>query len=113
MDTTRVTLIRKIRDPRDSQAWTEFYTIYGPLVLRYARKKGLSRDDAEDIQSQIMSAVVQQIGAFEYDKARGGFKNWSRRMTHNKIVDLIRKRREKQADSQVMRELPDDDPSPD
>lgn len=113
MDTTRVTLIQKVRDPRDSKAWEEFYALYGPLVYGYARKKGLSRDDAEDIRGQIMSAVVQQIASFEYDKAKGGFKNWLRRMTHNKIVDQLRKRREKQEDSQIMGALPDKEPLPD
>jgi len=112
-ETTRQSLIIRLRNPRDSQAWEEFYTIYGPLVFRYARRKGLSHDDAEEIQSQIMAAVTQQIGTFEYDKARGGFKNWLRRITHNKIVDLWRRRREGEIDTQFLGGIPDDSPSPD
>ncbi len=113
MDTTRASLILRIRDPNNSLAWREFYELYGPLIYRYGRAKGLSAEDAEDIRSQCMEAVVQQIGSFEYDKAKGGFKNWLRRLVHNKTVDLIRKRREKQADTQEMRAVVDGNPSPD
>jgi RNA polymerase sigma-70 factor, ECF subfamily len=97
MDTTRVSLIQAIKNPENTQAWSEFYGLYGPLLYRYARTKGLSRDDAEDIRSQCIEVVVQQIGGFKYEKAKGGFKNWLRRVAYNKIVDLIRKRHEKQA----------------
>lgn len=113
MDTTRVSLILRLRDLQNATAWGEFDALYGPLVYRYARAKGLSRDDAEEVRSQIMTAVVKQIGSFEYDRAKGGFKNWLRRLVHNKTVDLIRRRRERQAESSEFRALSDNEPGPD
>lgn len=113
MDTTRASLIIRVRNHADSAAWSEFDQLYGPLIYRYAKRRGLSRDDAEEVKSLCMTAVVQQIGSFEYDRAQGGFKNWLRRIAHNKITDVFRKRRERIADSQEMRAWVDDDPGPD
>jgi RNA polymerase sigma factor (sigma-70 family) len=50
--------------------------------------------------------------AFEYDKEKGGFKNWLHRVVDNKVVDLLRKRRERIVDSGDIRELRDPGPSP-
>ena len=38
---TQYSLIAKLRDPADAQAWQEFLAIYEPLVYRLARAKGL------------------------------------------------------------------------
>ena len=113
MDTTRASLIIRIKNRDDSNSWREFDQLYGPLIYRYARSRGLSRDDADEVKSQCMTVVVQQIGAFEYDRAKGGFKNWLRRIAYHKIMDVFRKRRERAAESQEMRVLVDDDPAPD
>jgi len=113
VDSTRGSLILRIRDPRDQVAWREFESLYGPLLYRYARARGLSREDAEDLRSQCLAVVVEKIARFDYDKARGGFKNWLRRIAHNRIVDTFRRRREKQADSMVFKAVQDEEPGPD
>jgi len=112
MDETRSTLLMRIRDRDDSAAWEEFLTIYGPLLERYARRYGLSHADAEDVRAQCIEVVVRQIGDFRYDRARGGFKNWLRRIAYNKIIDLRRKRREVPAESQEIRVVPAAGPTP-
>ena len=113
MDETQSTLLIRIRNRDDASAWQEFIGIYEPLIERYARKRGLSREDAEDVRGQTMEAVVRQIGEFQYDKAKGGFRNWLRRIACNKIVDMRRKRRlEVPADSAELRMTPDRGPTP-
>ena len=37
---TRLTLIDKIKDSADAEAWTEFTAIYYPLVFEICRRKG-------------------------------------------------------------------------
>lgn len=113
MDTTRASLIVRIRNRDDSDAWTQFHELYGPLLYRYARARGLSSDDAEEIKSQCLAVVVQQIGNFEYNRAKGGFKNWLRRIAYNKIMDVFRNQRTKSIQSGEMRAIADTDPSPD
>ena len=111
MDTTRPSLLIRIKDPRDAAAWAEFHELYAPLLYRYARARGLSHEDAEDVRSTCYEAIVRQIREFQYEKQKGGFKAWLRTLVNRRVIDLLRKRREPIADSQDLAELPARDPS--
>ena len=113
MDTTRPSLLIRIKNPRDVEAWTEFHELYAPLLYRYARHRGLGHEDAEDVRAACYEAIVRHIGAFEYDKQKGGFKAWLRTMVNRRVIDLLRKRRDERADSAALAELPADEPAPD
>jgi RNA polymerase sigma-70 factor (ECF subfamily) len=73
---TRASLLVRLRDPRDGQAWTEFVDLYTPLVYGYARKQGLQDADAADLSQEVLRAVAGAIGRLEYDPLRGAFRNW-------------------------------------
>jgi RNA polymerase sigma-70 factor (ECF subfamily) len=111
MNTTRATLLLRIRNPRDTQAWAEFHDLYAPLLYRYARARGLSHEDAEDVQSTCYETIVRQIRQFDYQKEKGGFKAWLRTFVNRRVIDLMRKRREPLADSHELNELPAREPS--
>ena len=113
MITTRASLLLRIKDRSDAEAWKDFQELYAPLLFRYARARGLSREDAEDVRDECMAVVARKIADFEYDKAKGGFKNWLYRIASGKVIDLLRRRHEKQADSGQMAALPDPEPMPD
>jgi RNA polymerase sigma-70 factor, ECF subfamily len=38
---TRPSLLARIRDQRDTEAWSQFAAIYSPLVYRFVRRRGL------------------------------------------------------------------------
>jgi len=105
MRTTRASLLIRIRDPNAGEAWSEFHELYAPLIFRYARRRGLNRDDADDVRSECYKAIVQQIGTFDYDKAKGGFKAWLRTMVDRRVIDHFRKKREQNANSGAVRQL--------
>ena len=46
---TRASLIQRLPNPADVAAWDEVMSIYGPLVYRLARRKGLQPADADDL----------------------------------------------------------------
>lgn len=98
METTRTTLLIRIKDPRDTQAWAEFYGLYAPLLYRYARARGLPHEDAEDVCSTCYESIVRQIPHFEYNQQKGGFKAWLRTMVHRRVIDLLRRKREVSAE---------------
>lgn len=113
MDPTRASLLLRVKDPHDAEAWREFHDLYAPLLYAYARARGLGHEDAEDVRSTCYESLVRQLPGFEYDKARGGFKAWLRTLVQRRVVDLLRRRTEAQADSEELAGLPDPTPAMD
>lgn len=78
---TRSSLLHRLRDFGDTSGWREFVRLYQPLLVAYARRRGLRRADAEEIAQQCLGVVVRRIGSFQ---RRRRFRSWLRR-----IVDLL------------------------
>ena len=112
MDTTRASLLIRIRDPDDSVSWSEFYQVYSPLIYRYALARGLNHADAEEIRSSCYETIVRHIPTFEYEKNKGGFKAWLRRMVTNRVIDLKRKKVALAGPDSQMQNIPANDKSP-
>jgi len=111
---TRPSLLVRIRDARDEQAWRQFVEIYAPLVDHYGRKHGLQPADAADLAQEVLQVVASVAGRFEYDPQRGSFRGWLFTVTRNKLRRLLaRQRRQPRAtgDSGV-RGLLEQQPSP-
>lgn len=89
---TRSGLLRRVKDWNDQTAWQEFYTLYRPLILRFARKQGLSQTEAEDLAQDTLLAVAKAIRTFQYDRTRSSFKNWLFRLARNRLVGQFRRR---------------------
>ncbi|MFK8111519.1 MAG: RNA polymerase sigma factor [Rubripirellula sp.] len=86
---TRVSLLLRIRDPSDHDAWLEFVDIYSPVILRMATGKGLQLADAEDLVQQVLFSVSKAIEAREHDRSRAKFRTWLRRVAENAILNAL------------------------
>jgi RNA polymerase sigma factor (sigma-70 family) len=73
---TSPSLLLRIRDPQDHEAWTTFVNVYSPLVRRYCARKGLQPADAADVAQEVMARVAKAIPAFAFDPHRGRFRAW-------------------------------------
>jgi RNA polymerase sigma-70 factor (ECF subfamily) len=104
MDTTRPSLLIRIKEPRNLAAWEEFDALYRPLLYRFAQLRGLGHADAEDIVQHCMGRVHEHIRTFEYDARKGRFKSWLRTMVNNRWRNMIRDRHEQLAQSQDFRQ---------
>lgn len=87
--------------------------MYAPLLFRYARARGLSRDDAEEVRDQCLEIVSRKMESFAYSKTKGGFKAWLSTIVKRKVIDMARRHRENIADTQELRALRDPGPTPD
>jgi RNA polymerase sigma-70 factor (ECF subfamily) len=85
--TTRPSLLVRIRDQRDRQAWAEFVQIYAPLVYAFAQKKGLQDADAADLTQEVLRAVARAVPRLEYDPRRGSFRGWLFTIVRNELHD--------------------------
>ncbi len=89
---TRPSLLQSLRGSAAGESWARFFAFYAPAVMRVARFRGLDDHDADDVVQQVMLAVSRHIGGFEYDRDRGQFRQWVRRITEAKIADHFRRR---------------------
>ena len=99
MEETHPSLLIRVRDPNDRKAWQEFFDLYSPLLYSCARERGLSHDDAEEIQSSCYETIIKSIQNFDYSKEKGGFRAWLRTMVNRRVIDLFRKKKMPNADS--------------
>ena len=86
---TRVTLLNRLRDGRDGDAWREFIHLYGPVVYGFARNRGLQDADAADLMQEVLRSIARNAARMEYDPKRGTFRGWLYTVTRNKIYNFL------------------------
>src|SRR5215470_6672121 len=73
---TRASLLLRLGDPRDGEAWRQFVDLYAPLVYGFARRQGLQDADAADLTQEVLHTVARSIVRLDYDPRRGSFRGW-------------------------------------
>ena len=91
--TTRPSLLIRIRDARDAQAWQQFVRLYAPMIYGFARKRGLQDCDAADLTQDVLRAVAGAASRFDYDPARGSFRGWLFTVVRNKLNSFLGSRK--------------------
>src|SRR6516162_1392576 len=87
--TTRPSLLIRLRNPRDGQAWSQFVDVYAPLVYAFASGHGLQDADAADLMQDVLRAVSMAISRFDYDPRQGSFRSWLFTVARNKLRNLL------------------------
>jgi RNA polymerase sigma-70 factor (ECF subfamily) len=105
---TRETLIRRLPNAADVEAWDTFLEIYEPLLFRLARGRGMQPADAEDFVQEVLAAVVRNIEQWVASEDRGSFRAWLFRIAYNLAVNFLTRPKHQRlgsGDSQVTRML--------
>ncbi len=88
---TRDTLITRLRDPADQQAWADFACLYQPLIARFALRQGLQEADANDITQRVLWTVARAAENFQVGEQHGSFRGWLAKVTTNAVINLIQR----------------------
>lgn len=82
---TSASLLLRVRDPANRTAWETFESLYGPLIRRSCRRRGLQEADAADVSQEVMTRVAKSIRSFDYAPERGKFRAWLGTITTNEV----------------------------
>lgn len=89
--TTQPSLVLRLRDHSDVSAWTEFASVYSPLIYDFCRTRELQASDAADVTQEVLFRVSKAIRQFEYDRSKGYFRDWLARIVLNEIRRLTKR----------------------
>jgi RNA polymerase sigma-70 factor (ECF subfamily) len=99
--TTRASLLLRLRDSSDHDAWVEFATLYEPTIYRVLRRAGLQDADALEVLQDLFLAVNRNIERWQHGGEHGSFRGWLRRVTRNLVVSWVRRQRRQLATTPV------------
>jgi RNA polymerase sigma-70 factor (ECF subfamily) len=102
---TPPSLVFRLRDRRDQHAWSQFLELYGPVIYRYGRGRGLQDCDASDLMQEVLRAVVAGIDRFEYDPQRVKFRTWLFAVVRNQFCRHLARRDQADGGSDAQQRL--------
>ena len=90
--TTRASLLLRLCDSEDHEAWVEFVTLYEPVIYRSLRQRGMQDADARDVMQDLLLAVSRSIDRWDSRAGQGSFRGWLRRVARNLTVNWLKQR---------------------
>jgi RNA polymerase sigma-70 factor, ECF subfamily len=91
MNTTSATLLERLRQPDQREAWDRFVQLYTPLLYEWSRSLGLLDQDCADLVQEVFTALLQKLRDFRYDPQQS-FRGWLRTFLRNKWREVQRQR---------------------
>ena len=81
MLTTSLGMLKRLNLQKNPEAWESFVNLYGPLILRWNIKAGLTQEDAKDVSQEVLLQVFRSVHTFER-RSKGSFRGWLNRINY-------------------------------
>jgi len=91
MAETPVSLLERLRDRPDPEAWRELVDLYTPLLGRWLRHS-VQPSDADDLVQEVLGVLVRELPHFRREGRRGAFRAWLRGILVNRLRAFWRTR---------------------
>ena len=93
MAETSASLLQRVCDRSDQDAWRRLEAIYSPLIRGWLRRDAmLDSNNADDIVQDVMAVLVRRIEEFERQRS-GSFRAWLKSITLNCLRQSLRKQK--------------------
>jgi RNA polymerase sigma-70 factor (ECF subfamily) len=93
MSVTSATLLERLKDARDADAWNRLVALYAPLIRVWANQLSVRGADADDLVQEVMTVVVRRFPEFVHPEKPGAFRGWLRAIAANCARSLWKSRR--------------------
>jgi RNA polymerase sigma-70 factor (ECF subfamily) len=92
METTSASLLERLRDRLDGEAWQRLVSLYSPCIHSWLRRYALQPSDADDVTQEVLGVVARRLPEFEHNQRPGAFRAWLRAITVNSLRAFVRYR---------------------
>jgi len=83
---THASLLIRLRDNADQQAWEEFHERYAPMIRGWCRH--WFPRELDDMVQEVLTRLVSSLKNFEYEPGKGRFRGYLKTVTHRLMADL-------------------------
>ena len=90
--TTRLSLVLRLGDPNDREAWGRFVELYAPVLYRFFRRRTLQDADAADLTQDVLHVVAKRVNSFAHNEAPGAFRAWLYTIARNRLRHFLDQR---------------------
>lgn len=91
MHTTSASLLDRLIQRDQPEAWTRFVHLYTPMLYEWSRGLGLQEQDASDLVQEVLTLLLEKLQDFRYDRTKS-FRGWLRTVLRNKRREFQRQR---------------------
>lgn len=90
--TTNPTLLNRLGDWRDHEAWVDFVLRYDPVIRSACRRYRLDAENSDELCQRVWIDLARRMRSFRYDPGKT-FRGWLRRLCQSRVIDLLRERK--------------------
>lgn len=90
-DVDWVAVMRRIRDDKDTEAFSALFRHYGPRMKAFLMRSGASETVAEECTQDAMATVWRKAHLF--DPSRASVATWLFTIARNRRIDVLRRQR--------------------
>jgi RNA polymerase sigma-70 factor (ECF subfamily) len=92
MSETSASLLQRLREQPQGEAWQCLVGIYTPLLKQWLGRYGLQSSDVDDLVQEVLAVVVREMPQFEHNQRTGAFRRWLRTILVNRLRGFWRAR---------------------
>lgn len=90
---TSASLLERLGDRTDAEAWRRFLGLYAPLIRHWLRRHDVPPLEMDDLVQDVLAVVVRELPHFRHNQRTGAFRAWLRSITTNRLRQAWRARR--------------------
>ena len=103
---TRYTLLDRLKNEDDQQAWEDFKAYYDPFILIMLSKFNIAHSDKDDLVQEILLSLWKSLKQFNPNDQRAKFRTWFSQIIYRRSMDFYRKKSRSDKNVESVKEDP-------